>query len=71
MVKQLSLAEQKCWKNAHFFHREFVEVMGTPSSIELDHLESTACRTVKGIAVYITGKKIDAFHRLGKNNYKT
>ena len=44
LVKQLSSVERQCWKNAQYFRREYVEVVGIPSLVEHDQLEPTVCR---------------------------
>ena len=48
-----------------------VEVVGIPSSIKHDRLEPTVCKILHHIGVNISGNKIEAFHRLGKNSDKT
>ena len=48
-----------------------VEVVGILSSIEHDRLEPTVCKILHHIRVNISGNKIEAFHRLGKNSDKT
>ena len=45
--------------------------MGIPSSVERDQLELTVCRILHHIGVNISGNKIEACHRLGKNSDRT
>ena len=45
--------------------------MGTPSSVEHDQLEPTVHRILHHIGVNISGDKIEACHRLGKNSDRT
>ena len=71
LVKQLSSVERQCWKNAQYFRREYVEVVGIPSLVEHDQLEPTVCRILHHIGVNISGDKIEACHRLGKNSDRT
>ena len=71
LVKQLSSVERQCWKNAQYSRREFVEVVGIPSPVEQDQLEPTVCRILHHIGVNISGDKIEACHRLGKNSERT
>ena len=71
LVKQLISVEQECWKNAQYYCRESVEVVGIPSSVEHDQLEPTVCRILHHIGVNISGDKIEACHRLGKNSNGT
>ena len=71
LVKQLSSVERQCWKNAQYSRREFVEVVGIPSPVEQDQLEPTVCRILHHIGVNISGDKIEACHRLGKNSDRT
>ena len=68
LVKQLSSVERQCWKNAQYSRREFVEVVGIPSPVEHDQLDPTVCRILHYIGVNISGDKIEACHRLGKNS---
>ena len=68
LVKQLSSVERQCWKNAQHSHRECVEVVGIPSSVEHDQLEPTVCRILHHIGVNIFGDKIEVCHRLGKTS---
>ena len=60
-------AEYQCWKNAQYSRRKCVEVVGIPSSVELDQLQPTVWRILHHIGVNISGDKIEACHRLGKN----
>ena len=71
LVKQLSSVERQCWKNAQYFRREYVEVVRIPSLVEHDQLEPTVCRILHHIGVNISGDKIEACHRLGKNSDRT
>ena len=67
LVKQLSSVERQCRKNAQYSRRECVEVVGISSLVEHDQLEPTVCRILHHIGVNISGDKIEACHRLGKN----
>ena len=67
LVKQLSSVEHQCSKNAQCYQQECVEVVGIPSSVEHDQLEPTVCRILHHIVANISGDKIEACHRLGKN----
>ena len=71
LVKQLSSVERQCWKNSQYSRLKCVEVAGIPSSVEHDQLEPTACRILHHIGVNISGYKIEACHRLGKNSDRT
>ena len=71
LVKQLSSVERQCWKNAQYSLRECVEAVGIPSSVEHEQLEPTVCRILHRIGVNVSGDKIEACHRQGKNSDKT
>ena len=71
LVKQLSSVKRHCWKNAQYSRRECVEVGRIPSSVEHDQLEPTICRILHHIGVNISGNKIEACHRMGKNSDRT
>ena len=63
--------ERQCWKNAQYPRRERVEVVGISFLIQQDQRESTVCRILQHIGVNITDNKIEACHRLGRNNGRT
>ena len=71
LVKQLSSVECPCWKNAQYSRRECEEVVVIPSSVEHDQLQPTVCRILHHIGANISGDKIEACHRLGKNSGRT
>ena len=62
LVKQLSSVEQQCWNIETYSRREYVDVVGIPSSVEQDQLEPTVCRTLYHIGVNISRDKIEACH---------
>ena len=41
LSKQMPSIERQCWKNAQYSRREYVELVGLPSSIEEKDLEPT------------------------------
>ena len=71
LVKQLSSVERQCWKYAQYSRRECEEVVGIPSSVEHYQLEPTVCRILHHIGVNVSGDKIEACHRLGRNSDRT
>ena len=54
LCKQIVSVKRQCWKNAQYSQREFVEVVGLPSSIADDQLENTVCRVLQHIGANIT-----------------
>ena len=66
LCKQIVSVERQCWKNAQYSRRDFVEVVGLPSSIADDQLEDTVCRFLLHIGANFTNEKIESCHRLNK-----
>ena len=71
LSKQMSSIERQCYKNAQYSRREFVEVVGLPSSVEDKDLEPIVCRVLQHIGVGITREGIKACHRLNKQSDRT
>ena len=64
LSKQLIETERQCWANTQYSHRECIEIVGIPSSVEKENLESKVCEIFDKIGVTVTENDIDACHRL-------
>ena len=71
MVKQLSSVERQCWKNAQFSRREYVKVVGIPSSVDHDQLEPAVRRILHHIDLNISGDIIEGCRWLGESISRT
>ena len=64
LSNQLIETERQCWANAQYSHRECIEIVGIPSSVEKENLESKVCEIFDKIGVTVTENDIDTCHRL-------
>ena len=71
LSKQMPSIERQCWKNAQYSRREYVELVGLPSSIEEKDLEPTVWKVLQHIGIGITRECIEACLRLNKQSDKT
>ena len=71
LSKHMSSIERQCWENAQYSRRECVVVVGLPLSIEDKNIQTTVCRVLQHIGAGITGKGIEACHRLNKQSDRT
>ena len=66
-VDQLVETERQYWVNAQYSRREFLEVIGIPTSVKDDALEDKVINVFREIGVEIGQRDIQACHRV-KNN---
>ena len=67
LSNQLNETEIQCWANSQCFRRECIEIVGIPSSVEKENLESKVCETFDKDGVTVTENDIEACHRLRGN----
>ena len=59
--------EKQCWANAQYSRREYLEVVGIPTSVKDDALEDKFLNVFREIGVEIGQRDIQACHREQNN----
>ena len=67
LVEQLVQTERQCWENVQYSRREYLELIGIPTSLKDDVLEEKVCGIFHEHGVEIGQRDIQACHRI-KNN---
>ena len=67
LVEQLVQTERQCWENVQYSRREYLELIGIPTSLKGDVLEEKVCGIFHEHGVEIGQRDIQACHRI-KNN---
>ena len=68
LVNQLTETERQCWTNAHYLKQEYLEVVGIPTFLPNDLLETDISKMFDKFGVHAEGKDIQACHRLKDND---
>ena len=56
--------ERKCWANAQYSRRKYVETVGIPSSVHQNQLEDSICKISNKLNCKIDKNNLEDFHRL-------
>ena len=62
--------EKRCFANEQYSRRECFELIGIPANVEQDKLEETVLNLFSKIDCVIPVNKIEAVHRIGRENKK-
>ena len=57
--------EKKCWENAQYSRREYVEIAGIPTSVPDNELEENVCKITDKVTGKIDDNDIESCHRVG------
>ena len=68
LVNQLIETKRQCWANARYSRRECLEIVGIPTSISNDSLETNISKVFDKLGMHVEGKDIQACHRLKDNH---
>ena len=70
LTEQMNNVERQCWENAQYSRREYLEVVGIPSSVNVKDLEGKICTVLNRIGVAVKPDDIEACHRLYNDKKK-
>ena len=71
LVKQVASLERQCWRNALYYRRESVEIIGMSNWIVHSVLEKTVCKLLQHIGADIFEEKLESYHLLNKKSDRT
>ena len=60
---QMNIVERQCWANAQYTRRQCLEVIGLPSSVNINDLEGKVCAVFNRIGAAVKANDIKACHR--------
>ena len=62
LIQQLVQTERQCWENTQYSRREYLELIGIPTSVKDDMLEEKVCSTFDELDTEIGQRDIQAYH---------
>ena len=64
LVAKIKKTEWQLWQNAHYSRRESLELVGIPSLVKKEELETKVCQIFSKINVNVESRDIQDFHHL-------